>query len=60
VNILIDGLAGKLSDEQCGYVNIMLENTSQISRLLDILSDGNHCPREESTNEIADVVKLEA
>jgi hypothetical protein len=49
-----------LSDEQCGYVNIMLENTSQISRLLDILSDGNHCPREESTNEIADVVKLEA
>ena len=34
-NILIDGLAGELSDEQRGYVGIMLENASQIRRLLD-------------------------
>jgi signal transduction histidine kinase len=34
-NILVEELAGKLSDEQREYVGIMLENASQIRRLLD-------------------------
>jgi DNA-binding NtrC family response regulator len=36
-NILIDGLAGKLSEEQCEYLGIMLENASQIRKVLDSL-----------------------
>jgi DNA-binding NtrC family response regulator len=34
-NILIDGLAGKLSDEQSQYVAIMLENASTIRVVID-------------------------
>ena len=59
-NILIDGLAGELSDEQREYVGIMLENASQIRRLLDSALEGNLSPIAESTNEIARVSKLEA
>jgi DNA-binding NtrC family response regulator len=38
-NILIDGLAGKLSDEQREYVTIMLENASTIRGVVDSTLD---------------------
>jgi DNA-binding NtrC family response regulator len=34
-NILIDGLAGELSDEQREYLGIMLENSTKIRSMLD-------------------------
>jgi|ERR1700730_2430942 DNA-binding NtrC family response regulator len=39
-NILIDGLAGQLSDEQREYIAIMLENASTIRMVLDSALDG--------------------
>jgi len=49
-NILVDGLAGELSDEQREYVRIMLENASNIRKVLDRALDGTPDPLEESTN----------
>jgi light-regulated signal transduction histidine kinase (bacteriophytochrome) len=51
-NILVDGLAGELSDEQREYVAIMLENASTIRRVLDSDLDGTSGPLEEATNKI--------
>ena len=39
-NILVDGLAGELTGEQREYVGIMLENASNIRRVLDSALDG--------------------
>ena len=58
-NILADGLAGKLSDEQCEYLGIMLENASKIRRVLDSALDGTDGSLEERTNKIERVLKLE-
>jgi signal transduction histidine kinase len=58
-NILVDGLAGELSGEQREYVRIMLENASQIRRVLDSALNGTPDPIEESTNKIERVSKLE-
>jgi len=58
-NILVDGLAGKLSGEQCEYVRIMLENASKIRNVLDSALDGTLDPIEESANKIERVSKLE-
>jgi DNA-binding NtrC family response regulator len=52
-NILIDGLAGKLSDEQREYVAIMLENTSTIRTVLDSTLDGRSGPLGDPTGKIA-------
>ena len=38
-NILVDGLAGELTSEQRDYVGIMLENASQIRKVLDSALD---------------------
>jgi DNA-binding NtrC family response regulator len=51
-NILIDGLAGKLSDEQREYVAIMLENTSTIRTVLDSTLDGPSASLEHPTSKI--------
>lgn len=51
-NILNDGLAGKLSDEQREYVAIMLENTATISTVLDDPIDGPSQPVEERTRKV--------
>jgi signal transduction histidine kinase len=59
-NILVDGLAGELSGEQREYVRIMLENASQIRRVLDSALNGTPDPIEESTNKIERVSKLES
>jgi signal transduction histidine kinase len=45
-NILIGGLAGKLSEEQCQYLGIMLENASRIRSVLDGL-EGSPAGLEE-------------
>jgi light-regulated signal transduction histidine kinase (bacteriophytochrome) len=39
-NILVDGLAGKLTGEQREYVSIILENASKIRSVLDTALDG--------------------
>ena len=58
-NILVDGLAGELSDEQREYVRIMLENASKIRKLLDSALEGTPDSLEKSTNKIERVSKLE-
>jgi len=58
-NILVDGLAGELSDEQREYVRIMLENASKIRKLLDSALEGTADSLENSTNKIERVSKLE-
>jgi signal transduction histidine kinase len=58
-NILVDGLAGELSDEQREYVRIMLENASKIREVLDSALEGTPDSLEKSTNKIARVSKLE-
>jgi signal transduction histidine kinase len=49
-NILLDGLAGELSSEQRQYVGIMVENASNIRRVLDSALDGNPSPLDECKN----------
>jgi signal transduction histidine kinase len=56
-NILVDGLAGEMSGEQHEYLGIMMENASQIRRLLDSVLDGNVSPLRKSTNKIQRVSK---
>ena len=58
-NILVDGLAGELSGEQREYVSIMLENASNIRRVLDGALDGVPGAPEESTNKLEHIPKLE-
>jgi signal transduction histidine kinase len=58
-NILADGLAGKLSDEQCEYLGIMLENASKIRCVLDSGLDGTESPLEGCTTKIERFCKLE-
>jgi DNA-binding NtrC family response regulator len=57
-NILIDGLAGKLTDEQCDYVAIILENTSTIRTVLDSTLDGPSGPLEDPTSKIDRACKV--
>jgi signal transduction histidine kinase len=54
-NILVDGLAGELTEEQSEYVGIMLENASKIRSVLNSALDGIPDPAEESTNKIENV-----
>jgi signal transduction histidine kinase len=58
-NILIDGLAGKLSSEQREYLGIMLDNASKIRSVLDSALDGTDGPFETTTNKIEHVSRLE-
>jgi signal transduction histidine kinase len=58
-NILVDGLAGELSGEQREYVSIMLENASNIRRVLDGALDGVPGSPEECTNKLEPIPKLE-
>jgi len=58
-NILVDGLAGELTDEQREYVGIMLENASRIRKVLDSALDETPDPLEKCTNKIERVSKLE-
>jgi signal transduction histidine kinase len=58
-NILLDGLAGKLSDEQREYLGIMLENASKIRCVLDSGLDGTESPIERRTTKIERFCKLE-
>ena len=51
-NILIDGLAGKLSDEQREYVAIMLENASTICVVVDSTLDEPSGSLEKPTNKM--------
>jgi signal transduction histidine kinase len=58
-NILVDGLAGELTGEQREYVSIMLENASNIRRVLDSALDGvPETPRKCATK-IERISKLE-
>jgi signal transduction histidine kinase len=54
-NILVDGLAGELTEEQSEYVGIMLENASKIRSVLNSALDGIPDPAEESTNKIENI-----
>jgi light-regulated signal transduction histidine kinase (bacteriophytochrome) len=58
-NILLDGLAGELSSEQREYVGIILENASNIRRVLNSALDGVPGSPEKCTNKIERVSKLE-
>jgi DNA-binding NarL/FixJ family response regulator len=50
--IILDGLAGSVSDEQREYLCIMLENASSMRRVLDsVLEMGHPVPGDEATNE---------
>jgi light-regulated signal transduction histidine kinase (bacteriophytochrome) len=57
-NILVDGLAGDLSDEQREYVGIMLENASTIRKVLDSGLEGTSGLLEEATNKIDCLSKI--
>ena len=57
--ILLDGLAGELSCEQRQYVGIMLENASNIRKMLDSALDGTPSPLDERTNKIEPASGLE-
>jgi DNA-binding NtrC family response regulator len=59
-NILIDGLAGKLTDEQSDYVGIMLENTSTIRKVLDSTLDGPSVPLEDPASKVDRACKVGA
>jgi light-regulated signal transduction histidine kinase (bacteriophytochrome) len=48
-NILVGGLAGELSSEQREYVRIMLENASQIRKVLDSEPERTADPLKAST-----------
>jgi DNA-binding NtrC family response regulator len=56
-NILIDGLAGKLSDEQSEYVAIMLKNASTIRTVVDSTLDESGS-LEEPTNKMDRLSKV--
>ena len=51
-NILVDGLAGKLSDEQREYVAIMLKNAATIRKVLDSALAGPSGLLEDAKNKI--------
>jgi light-regulated signal transduction histidine kinase (bacteriophytochrome) len=51
-NILVDGLAGKLTSEQREYVSIILENASTIRSVLDSALDGVPGTPEKLPNKI--------
>ena len=58
-NILIDGLAGKLSDEQSQYVAIMLENASTIRVVVDGALDEPSGSLEKPTNQMGHLSKVD-
>jgi DNA-binding NtrC family response regulator len=58
-NILIDGLAGKLSDEQSKYVAIMLENASTIRVVVDSTLDEASGSLEKPTNQMGRPSKVD-
>jgi DNA-binding NtrC family response regulator len=58
-NILIDGLAGKLSDEQSKYVAIMLENASTIRVVVDSTLDEASGSLEKPTNQMGRLSKVD-
>jgi signal transduction histidine kinase len=58
-SILVDGLAGELSDEQREYLGIMLENASKIRNVLDSALDRAEGPVGECTNKIERASRLE-
>jgi DNA-binding NtrC family response regulator len=58
-NILIDGLAGKLSDEQSQYVTIMLENASTIRVVVDSTLDEPSGSLEKPTNKMGRLSKVD-
>jgi signal transduction histidine kinase len=58
-NILIDGLAGKLSDEQSQYVTIMLENASTIRVVIDSTLDEPSGSLEKPTNKMGRLSKVD-
>jgi DNA-binding NtrC family response regulator len=58
-NILIDGLAGKLSDEQREYVTIMLENASTIRAVVDSTLDDVSDSLEELTHKRGNLSKVD-
>jgi DNA-binding NtrC family response regulator len=58
-NILIDGLAGKLSDEQSQYVTIMLENASTIRVVVDSTLDEPSGSLEKPANKMGRLSTVE-
>jgi len=58
-NILIDGLAGKLSDEQSEYVAIMLENASTICVVVDNTLEEPSGSIEKPTNKMGPLSKVD-
>ena len=58
-NILIDGLAGKLSDEQSEYVAIMLENAATICVVVDNTPEEPSGSIEKPTNKMSPLSKVD-
>ena len=57
-NILIDGLAGKMSEEQRDYLGIMLENASRIRSVLDDLLEPASGGTGEGAKETGSLSKM--
>jgi DNA-binding NarL/FixJ family response regulator len=51
-NILVDGLAGELSGEQCEYLGIMLQNASKIRSVLDSALDATPGSLQQCANKM--------
>lgn len=52
-HILLDGLAGPISDEQREYLGIILQNASQVRSIVDNLREPVPCAGKESLDQTA-------